>query len=116
MQVRPADKNPRYQEKDWNKKNIPLVEENQVSALALILFNIFMYDQDDGAGCAFSKFPDYTKPGGVADMPEGHVAIERNFNRLEKWLDRNLKKFNKKCKIFNLGENNPRHEHVLGAT
>ncbi|KAK4815937.1 hypothetical protein QYF61_010194 [Mycteria americana] len=41
------------------------------------------------------KFADDTKLGGVADRPEDHAAIQRDLNRLEKWADRNLMKFNK---------------------
>lgn len=37
----------------------------------------------------------------------------RNFNKLEKWVNRNLMKFNKKCKILHLGRNNPRQEYIL---
>ncbi|GAB0203569.1 methylenetetrahydrofolate reductase [Grus japonensis] len=49
--------------------------------------------------------------------PEGHAAIQRNFNRLEKWANRNLMQFNKgKSKVLHLGRNNPRHQYMLGAT
>jgi len=49
-------------------------------------------------------------------MPEGHSAIERDFDWLEKQADRNLKKVNKgKCKVVYLGRNNYRHQYLLGA-
>ncbi|KAK4810449.1 hypothetical protein QYF61_004229 [Mycteria americana] len=62
----------------------------QGSILRPVLFNISFNDLDDGAECTISKFADDTKLGGVA-------AIQRDLDRLEKWADRNLKKFNKKC-------------------
>ncbi|KFW62823.1 hypothetical protein AS28_14796, partial [Pygoscelis adeliae] len=41
----------------------------------------------------------------------------RVLNRLEKWADRNLMKFNKeKCKVLHQGRNNPMHQDVLGDT
>ncbi|KAK4832935.1 hypothetical protein QYF61_026578 [Mycteria americana] len=71
---------------------------------------------DYWAECTLSKFADDTKPGGVADRPDGHAAIQRDHNRLEEWADRNLMKFNKeKCKVLHLGKNSPRHQYMLGA-
>lgn len=50
------------------------------------------------------------KLGGVADMPEGHAAIQRDLSRLEKWADSNLMKFNKeKFKVLHLGRSNAMH-------
>jgi len=50
-------------------------------------------------------------------MPEGRAAIQRDLNRLEKWADRNLVKFNKdKCKVLHVGRNNPMYQSMLGVT
>ncbi|GAB0179219.1 mitochondrial enolase superfamily member 1 [Grus japonensis] len=63
-----------------------------------------------------SAFADETKLGGVTDMPEDHAAIQRDLNRLEKWADRNLTKFNKgKCNVLHLERNKPRHQYMLGV-
>ena len=74
-----------------------------------VLFNTFLNDLDDGAECTLSKFADDTNLGGVADAPEGCAAVQRDLNRLEKWADRNLMKFNK-CKVLHLGRDNSRHQ------
>jgi len=50
-------------------------------------------------------------------MPACHVAIQKDLNRLEKWADRNLMKFNKgKCKVLHLGSNNSMNHSMLGTT
>ena len=89
----------------------------QGSIQAPVLFTIFSYELDDGAGCTLSKSADDPKPGGVTDVPEGHAATQKDLVRLETRADRNLLKFNKgKCKVLHLGRNNPMHQHMLGAT
>jgi len=65
----------------------------------------------------FNKYADDTKLGGVADRPEGCAAIRRDLDRLEKWPDTNLMKFNKgKYKVLHKGRKNTMHEYLLGAT
>lgn len=46
-------------------------------------FNIFINDPSYGTECAFIKFAEDNKMGGVADRPDGCV-IKRHLDRLEK--------------------------------
>ncbi|KAK4827015.1 hypothetical protein QYF61_013149 [Mycteria americana] len=49
-------------------------------------------------------------------MPKGCAASQRNRDRLEKWADRNLMKFNnEKCKVLCWGRNNLTCQYMLGA-
>lgn len=53
--------------------------------LGPVLFNIFI--SGDGAERTLCVFVDDTKQGGVADLLEGHAAIQRDLDKLEKWAD-----------------------------
>ena len=79
-----------------------------------VLSKFFIKDIDDGSECALSKFADDTKLSGVVDMVEGRDAIQRDLDRLERWVQVNLMKFiMAKCKVLHLGQKNPRHPYRL---
>ncbi|GAB0177621.1 mitochondrial enolase superfamily member 1 [Grus japonensis] len=76
----------------------------QGSVLGLALFNIFVSDMVSGIECTLSKFSNDTKLCGAVDTLEGRNAIQRDFDRLERWACENRMKFNKaKCKVLHMG-------------
>ncbi|GAB0205205.1 hypothetical protein GRJ2_002986100 [Grus japonensis] len=70
---------------------------------------------DNGIECTLSKFANDAKLCGVVDMLEGRDAIQRDFDRLERWAHVNRMKFNKaKCEVLHVGRRNPKDDYRLG--
>lgn len=51
----------------------------------------------------------------MAYRPEDFYVIQKNLEKVEKWIDRNFMKFKQKCKVLFFERNNPAHEYVLGT-
>jgi len=67
------------------------------------LLNAFLSDLDKREECTLSKVMDDMKLERVLDLLESRAAVQRNFNRLEQWADRNFMKLSKgKCKCPSL--------------
>ena len=87
----------------------------QASVLGPALFNISINDLYDGIEWTLGKFGDDMKLERVADSLEVHAAILRSLSRWRRRAHKTLMKFNKKCKVLQLGRNKPRHWYTLGA-
>ncbi|GAB0204976.1 mitochondrial enolase superfamily member 1 [Grus japonensis] len=86
------------------------------SVLGPALFHIFVGDVDSGIERTLSKFADDAKLCSVVNMLEGGDAIQRDLDRLERWVCANHMKFNEvKCKALHVGRRNPKHNYRLGG-
>lgn len=70
----------------------------------MVLFNIFINDTLSGTECIVGKLVDNTKLSDAVDTIERRDVIWRDPDRLEKWANMNLMRFNKtKCMILYQG-------------
>lgn len=82
----------------------------QGSILGSVMLNIFITDIDSKTECVLSKFANDTKLTGVIDKTAGRDAIQRNLDRLEKWVN-NLIRFNKvKFKVLHICQGNLQYQ------
>lgn len=62
---------------------------------------------DHAAECTHSKLMDDVNLGGlgeVAGSPEGHAAIQRDLDKMERWAGKNLLQFSKeRCQVLRWG-------------
>lgn len=67
--------------------------------MGLVLSRAFVSDLTNGTEYILSKFEDDTKLGRVADTPKATIQTPQQAGQR---ADRNLMKFNKKCKAHHL--------------
>jgi len=76
------------------------------------VLKLFVQDLDGRTECTLSKTAGGTKLEVEISMLKGMAAIQRDLDKLKKWADRNLLKFNEsKCKILHQDWNNPMQQY-----
>ena len=82
----------------------------------MALFNTFASNRDSVVEHTLSKFANNIKLCGAVDTLEGRDAIQRDLDRLQRWVHENLMKFNKaKCKVLHTDQGNFKQKYRLGS-
>ncbi|KAJ7425709.1 rna-directed dna polymerase from mobile element jockey-like [Willisornis vidua] len=85
---------------------------SQRSVLGPVMF--FINGTDKRTEYTFSKFADEIKVSGETNTSEGQDAIQKDLDKLEKWVHGNLMRFNNvRCKVLHLGCANHRYQYRL---
>ncbi|KAK4813414.1 hypothetical protein QYF61_004751, partial [Mycteria americana] len=65
-------------------------------AVGPVLFDVFNNDLENGMKYTLSKYVQDTELRGAVNTLEGRAALQRDLDRLEKWIEQNCMKFNKR--------------------
>ena len=76
-----------------------------------MLFNLFVADLDSTVECTFSKFVGDITFYDVVNTVKIRGAIQRDCDKLQRWVCENLIKINKAmCKDIHMGQSNPKQK------
>lgn len=67
----------------------------QALAVGSMSFNVFSSEQENGMECPLSKDVHGPKLGAAVNTLEEGAALQRDLDRLEKWVEQNLIQFSK---------------------
>ena len=82
--------------------------------VGLVLFNLFVADLDSAVECTFSKFVGDTNFCDVVNTVKIRDAIQRDRDKLQRWVCENLIKINKAmCKDIHESQSNAMHKCKL---